>query len=294
MELRHLRYFAALAEVLHFGRAAAVLQIAQPSLSHQIRQLEEELQTILLERANKRVRLTNAGKAFLEEARQTLAQADRAALTARRASRGELGTLRLGFAHWLDPTRVLASVKAFHARNPAIQIDFQAMSVPLQIAALRDERLDVGFVRPPILETSLSSEMLVREPLVLALSTTHRLAAKERIQLSSLASESFVFIRRETVPIFYDLVLRICRDSGFTPHVPHEADHPQVVLDFVAAGMGISLVPASTRNTKPHGVVLRALRPAPRILEGGIAWRRDNTSPVVNEFLNVVREVQRA
>lgn len=150
MELRHLRYFIALADVLHFGRAAAALQIAQPSLSHQIRQLEQELQTNLLERTTKRVRLTDAGRAFLEEARQTLAQADRAALVARRASRGELGTLRIGFAHWVDPTRVLASIKSFNSRHPGIQIDLQTMNVPLQIAALRDGRLDVGFVRPPI------------------------------------------------------------------------------------------------------------------------------------------------
>lgn len=146
MELRHLRYFVALADVLHFGRAAAALQIAQPSLSHQIRQLEEELRTPLLHRANRRVRLTDAGKAFLEEARQTIAQADRAAVIARRASRGELGTLRIGVAPWIDPAQVLASVKIFHARHPAIQLESQTMSVPVQVASLRDERLDVGFV----------------------------------------------------------------------------------------------------------------------------------------------------
>ena len=182
-------------------------------------------------------------------------------------------------------------MQAFNARHPAIHIELHTSSVPLQIAALRDERLDVGFVRPPIPEPSLSSEMRIQEPFVVALPTTHRLAATDRVHLASLAKEPFVLIRREAVPIFYDLVLKVCRDSGFTPHAPHEADHPQMVLGFVAAGMGVSLVPASARNISSRGVVFRPLRPAPRVLQAGIAWRRDNSSPMVNEFLNVVRDV---
>lgn len=291
MELRHLRYFVAVAELLHFGRAAETLRIAQPSLSHQIRQLETELQTILLQRTKRRVWLTAPGLAFLEEARATLAHADRAAVVARRVSRGEVGPLRVAFAYWIDPTKILAAVRSFNAQNPAIPVDLQAMDVPHQIVALRDERLDVGFVRPPIGESSLHSEMLVREPFVVALPAGHRLAARGRISLSSLTDESFVLSRRETVPIFYDLVLGVCRDAGFVPRAPHEADHPQMVLGLVAAGMGISLVPASVRNAKPRGVVLRSLRPAPPILQAGVAWRRENTSPMLNEFLNVARRV---
>jgi DNA-binding transcriptional LysR family regulator len=289
MELRHLRYFVAVSESLHFGQAAAKLQIAQPSLSHQIRQLEIELQTTLLRRTKRRVELTEAGRTFLEEARDILARADRAAVNARRASRGEIAPLRVGVAHWIDPARILASVRSFNAHNPTIQVDLQTMSVPAQLAALREERLDVGFVRPPIGESSLASEMLVREPFVIALPATHRFAGSKRIPLSSLANESFVFIRRDALPVFYDLVLQVCRQAAFVPHAPHEADHPQMVLGLVAAGMGISLVPASVQNTKPRGLVLRSLRPSPRILESGLAWRREDTSPTVNGFLKVAR-----
>src|SRR5712691_6399168 len=141
MELRHLRYFVAVAEVLHFGRAAARLQIAQPSLSHQIRQLEAELQTTLLHRTKRRVQLTEAGRVFLQEAREILAHADRAVVHARRSSRGEVGTLRVGFAYWMDPTNIIAAVGSFNRRNPAIQVELCTISAPLQVVALRDERL---------------------------------------------------------------------------------------------------------------------------------------------------------
>ena len=290
MELRHLRYFVALADLLHFGRAAAQLQIAQPSLSHQIRQLETELQATLLQRTRRRVMLTEAGRRFLEEAREILAHADRAALVARRASRGEVGTLRVGFVYWMDAASIIASVKCFSERHPTIQFDLRTLSVPLQIAALRDERLDVGFVRPPLSEPSLTSELLVSEPFVVALPDDHRLAARGRIQASALADEAFILVPRVTVPIFYDLVLEVCRNAGFVPHVPHEVDHPQMVLELVAAGMGVSLVPASARAAKPRRVVLRPLGPSTRVLQTGVAWRRDNASPLVAGFLEVVRE----
>lgn len=289
MELRHLRYFVAVCESLHFGRAAARLQIAQPSLSHQIRQLETELQTMLLRRTKRRVELTEAGRVFLKEAREIVARADHAAVIVRRASRGEVGTLRVAAAYWIDPTKILEAVRSFNAENAAIQVELQTMSVPLQVVALRDERLDVGFVRPPVNEPSIMSEMLLQEPFMVALPADHRLARSSRIPLSSLAGESFVFIRRDAVPIFYDLVLKVCRDAGFVPHAPHEADYPQMVLGLVAAGMGISLVPASVRHARPRGVVLRSLRPSPRILQFGVAWRQENTSPMLDAFLKVAR-----
>lgn len=294
MELRHLRYFTAVAEALHFGQAAAQLGIAQPSLSLQIRQLETELQTLLLRRTKRRVQLTEAGRAFLDEARQMLAHADRAAVMARRIGQGEIGTLRIAAAHWIDPAKIFETMKVFTAGNPAIQVDLRTMSVPQQIVAFRDERLDVGFVRPPVDEPSLTSEMLMREPFLVALPAGHRLAGSGRVALSSLAGESFLCVRRDDVPIFYDLVLRVCREAGFIPHAPHEADHPEAVLGLVAAGMGISLVPAWVRNGRPRGVVLRPLRPSLSILQSGIAWRRENTSPVLRSFLSVARDVMTA
>ena len=291
VELRHLRYFVAVAEVLHFGRAAAKLHIAQPSLSHQIRQLEAELQTTLLRRTKRRVQLTEAGRVFLQEARDILAHADLAAARARRASLGEVGTLRIGFAYWIDPTNVIAAVRSFNSRNRAIQVELCTMSAPLQAVALRDERLEVGFVRPPISESTLSSEILLSEPFIVALPANHRLAMSEPVPLPALADESFVLVSRATGPTFYDLVLKICRDAGFAPHAPHEADQPQMVLGLVAAGMGISLVPASLRKTRLRGLVFRSVRESPPVLQTAIAWRRENAPPMVNEFLNHARRV---
>jgi DNA-binding transcriptional LysR family regulator len=291
MELRHLRYFVAVADVLHFGRAAARLQIAQPSLSHQIRQLEAELQTTLLHRTKRRVQLTEAGRVFLQEARDILAHADRAAVHARRASRGDVGTLRVGFAYWMDPTNIIAAVGSFNRRNPAIQVDLCTIPPPLQVLALRDERLDVGFVRPPISESSLSSEILLSEPFVVALPANHRLAMRDRIPLAAFTDESFVIISRATVPVFYDLVLKISRDAEFVPRASHETDQPEIVLGMVAAGMGISLIPASFRKFRRRGLVFRSLRESPPILQTAIAWRREHTPPMVNEFLNHARRV---
>lgn len=248
MELRHLRYFVTLAELLHFGRAAARLKIAQPSLSHQIRQLESDLQTTLLRRTKRRVELTEAGDVFLKEAREILARADRAAMIARRAGHGETGVLRVAAAFWMDPTPIAAAIKTFSARHPAIRVELKTLAAPPQIEALLGSRLDVGLVRPPAREDPLEAETLIKEPFIVALPARHRLAGARQVELSSLADEPFVFVPRDCVPRFYDLVLDVCRAAGFVPHAPHDADHPSLVLAFVAAGIGISLVPNSCRK----------------------------------------------
>src|SRR5574341_168681 len=169
MELRHLRYFVTVAETLHFGRAAAQLGVAQPSLSHQIRQLELELRATLLLRTKRRVQLTQAGALFHDEAREILARADQAAALARSASENQSGLLRIGIAHCMDRSIVLAAVGALTTNKVAIRVDLQTVAVPLQLNALRDERIDVGFVRPPVRDPALNHEVLLREPFVVAL-----------------------------------------------------------------------------------------------------------------------------
>jgi DNA-binding transcriptional LysR family regulator len=288
MELRHLRYFVAVAELLHFGRAAVRLQIAQPSLSHQIRQLEAELQSTLLDRTKRRVRLTEAGGAFLEEARAILAHADRAAVIARLGSHGEHGRVRIALAYWIDPTRIIAAIESFNGRHPAVRIEMRRMAMPSQIAALQDEKLDVGFVRAPIGDDALASDVLAREPLVVALPASHRLAARRRVFLSALAAESFVLVPRDSLPVFFDLVFETCRNAGFIPRALHDADHPSMVLGLVAAGLGISLVPASAQANAPRGVVFRTMRPSSPIVQTVVAWRR-NASPLVDDFVKAVQ-----
>jgi DNA-binding transcriptional LysR family regulator len=289
MELRHLRYFVGVAEALHFGQAAAKLQIAQPSLSHQIRQLEAELQTSLLRRTKRRVELTEAGRVFLEEARDILARSDRAAMIARRAGSGDVPRLRVGVGYCMDQTDIAAGVGVYNATHADVQVELRTMSVPRQIAALREGGLDVGFIRPPVSDPALRSDVIVREPLVVALPPTHRLARKSRIALAALANEPFVLPPREVVPVFHDAVLRLCREAGFVPHAPHEADHLQMIIAMVAAGGGVALVPSGARKFTHHRVVYRPLQPAPDDLEISIAWRKDDNSPTVSAFVTELR-----
>jgi DNA-binding transcriptional LysR family regulator len=291
MELRHLRYFVAVAESLHFGQAASRLEIAQPSLSHQIRQLETELQTTLLRRTKRHVELTEAGRMFLDEARDVLARADRAAVIARRVGRSDAPRLRVGVGYCMDQSDVAAAVGIFNARHPVVQVELKTMSVPSQLAALHESRLDVGFVRPPVSDPGLLSEVVIREPLVVALPLRHRLASKSRIPLTALSNEAFVLPPRDVIPVFHDAVLRLCREAGFIPHAPHEADHLQMILAMIASGAGVGLVPTTARKFKHHRVAYRPIDPSPDDLEISIVWRRNDASPSLAAFVAEARRV---
>jgi DNA-binding transcriptional LysR family regulator len=289
MEMRHLRYFVAVADHLHFGRAAAELRIAQPSLSHQIRQLEAELQTQVFYRTKRRVQLTEAGRLFLEQAREILAQTDRATLIARRAVQGTAGRLRIGLAHWMDVPNLIEVVKRLERRQPGIQLEMRQMSASLQLTALTDEHLDVGFIHPPV-PKPLNGEIVASEPFVVALPFHHRLSMTQCIPLSALSHEPFILFPRESMPQFYDRAIEICTEVGFTPNVREEIDHPDLILRLVAAGLGISLVPASARKAPRPGVAFRMIEPSRCVLETAVAWPK-HASPVLSLFLEVVREV---
>ena len=288
MELRHLRYFIAVAESLHFGQAAATLHIAQPSLSHQIRQLETELHTTLLRRTKRHVELTDAGRLFLEEARDVVARADRAAMVARRIGHAEAGRLRVGVGYYMDQLDVAKAVSRFNRREKAIRVELHTMAVPAQYAALTEGRLDVGFVRPPVPDAALGSDIRSREELVVALPLRHRAARAHTISLAALANEPFVLPPRELVPIYHDIVLKACREAGFVPNAPHEADHLQLMLGMVAEGSGVALAPVSARKMKQHRLAFAALRPPVATLEVAVAWRREHASPMLTEFLETL------
>jgi DNA-binding transcriptional LysR family regulator len=291
MELTHLRYFVAVAESLHFSQAAAKLRIAQPSLTYQIQRLEQELQTQLLRRTKRRVELTDAGRKFLDDARDLLARADRAALVARRTGLGEAGRLRIGVGYCMDHIGVSQAVSSFNKRYEAIRVELQTMAVPLQFAALHDDRLDVGFVRPPITDPSLAGETLTEEPMLVALPPNHRLARKSTVSLSAFAKDPFILPPQTAVPVYHDLVLKACRNAGFVPNAPHEADHLHLLLGMVAAGSGVALVPASARRMRHFRLAFASLHPAPPSLQVAVAWRKHDTSSMVSEFLSVSRRV---
>ncbi len=288
MELRHLRYFIAVSETLHFGQAAAKLDIAQPSLSHQIRQLEVELQTSLLRRTKRHVELTEAGRLFLEQAREILARTDRAAVIARRVGRTDAQCLRVGIGFCMDASDIAACVGNFNVRHEGFQVELRTLPVPTQLLAISKGHLDVGFVRPPITDPAIASETLIREPLVCALPPRHPLTTRRQVPLRALAKDSFVFVPREAVPVYHDIVLRVCRQAGFVPHAPHEVDHLQMMLAMVAAGSGVALVPSGARNAKQHRVTYRPIQPSAD-LETLVAWRHDDPSPVVAAFVDAMR-----
>jgi DNA-binding transcriptional LysR family regulator len=263
----------------------AKLRIAQPSLTYQIQRLEKELQTTLLHRTKRRVELTGAGRKFLEDARDLLARADSAALTARRTGVGDAGRIRVAVGYCMDHVDVSKAVGVFNQRHESIRVELQTMAVPLQFAALRDDRLDVGFVRPPVTDAAVKYEVLSREPMIVAMRANHPLASKATISLSSLANEAFVLPPQVIVPVYHDVVLKACRETGFVPNAPHEADHLHLALGMVA------LVPASVRRMTQFRLAFVVLRPAPAELEVAVAWRRDDTSERVNEFVKTAREV---
>jgi DNA-binding transcriptional LysR family regulator len=290
MELRHLRYFVAVAEELHFGRAAARVRIAQPPLSQQIRQLERELGVVLFTRTKRRVELTPAGGAFLEEARRVLAQAERAMRTAQRADRGEIGHLAIGYVPSADLDILPRVLRVWGARFPHVEIELHALLPAAQIEALRNGRIQVGFVRLPVDEGGLVVESIQREPLLAALPQRHRLARTARVRLADLAAETMILFPRHVAPGYYDLFISACRRAGFTPRTLHPGSM-QTNLALVSAGLGVTLMPASIRSLRRAGVVYRALAPPVPHVELAVAYRRDERSAVLPAFLQVLRAV---
>jgi DNA-binding transcriptional LysR family regulator len=290
MELRHLRYFNALAEALHFRRAAERLAIAQPALSQQIRQLERELGVQLLERTRRRVALTEAGAVFLERARAALAEAEEAVRLARLASRGELGNLGIGVVTSALYGIFPEVVRVFLQRHRQVHLTLHELTVNDQIRALRARRIQVAFIRPPLNESEIEVRTITREPWVAALPTSHRFARQRRVSLRSLAGEAFISFPRELAPGLYDQVISLCQRAGFSPRIVQEAQM-QTVVSLVAAGIGVALVPATLQNLSRKGLVYKPVSGAPSKLELAVAWRRDDLSPLLAAFLGVVREI---
>lgn len=291
MELRHLRYFVAVAEELHFGRAAVRLSIAQPPLSQQIQQLESELGVRLFVRARPRIALTDAGKAFLPAAREVLARAEAAVEAARRADRGELGALRIGFAGSAIYDMLPLMVRVYRERHPDVRVTLREMNTLEQVEALEMGMLDTGFLRMPVRSPALALEVVRREPFIVALPEGHPLAALERIPPRALADEPFILLPRHWQSGFYDEVIAFCRAQGFSPRVVQEATELHTIVGLVMAGLGVSLVPASLHHLREQGVAYRPLEGDPPVAEMALAWRRDDDSRVLAGFLATARAI---
>lgn len=287
MELRHLRYFVTVAEELHFGRAAQRLQMAQPPLSQQIRQLEQELNVQLLHRTKRIVRLTEAGQVFLQQARQILTQSEEAIEAAQRASRGEVGRLVIGFVGSATYSILPTALKAFRHQFPDVRLILHEMTTTEQIEALHDNRIHLGFIRPPLNDDRLRVESVYQESLVAVLPEAHAIATQKQVSLRSLACEPFILFPRHLGAGLYDQIIGLCQQSGFTPQVAQEAIQMQTIVSLVAAELGVALVPASLQNLQRVGVVYKPLEEQTPKVELAVAWRRNETSRIVHQFLEV-------
>lgn len=289
MEIRHLRYFVAVAEELHFGRAAQRLHIQQPPLSRQIQDLESELGFSLFERSRRRVELTPAGKALLGRARQVFDAVDVAIHDARSASEGESGRLVVGYPSSLAYSGLTELLRAFRTRFPSVEIALRELPPADQIDGLKAGSLDVGFVRTSLDDPTLAAELVRREALMIVLPDDHRLTKQRTVALKSLAQEPFVMFPRARGPAFYDQLMSLCARAGFSPRIVQEAAQLDIV-SLVAAGFGVSIMPSSMRNFRRPGLVFRGIVGAPQV-ELLIVWRHQNLSPALHNFVALVREL---
>ncbi|GAB2583287.1 LysR family transcriptional regulator [Dyella jejuensis] len=293
IELRHLRYFVAVADTLHFGKAAERLGMSQPPLSQQIRQLEDAVGAHLLTRTNRRVALTEPGRLFLQEARDILARMERATELAQRAQRGELGELRIGFTRTTPLSQdIPRAIFAFRQRFPAVHLQLEEMNSLQQIDALLERRLQVGILRPGILPKSLLSRRLFRDPLVAVLRLDHpalkRLGARGKLPTKALAQEPFVVFARSAGVGVYEHVLALCRDAGFAPHIAQEAREASTIIGLVAAGLGVSILPQSCSHIQVEGISYIPLAEATAMSEIHVVYREDERSPLLPRFIQLL------
>ncbi len=300
MELRHLRYFVAVAEELNFRRAAERLVMAQPPLSQQIRDLEEELGVLLFDRTHRQVQLTVAGQVFLEETYHLLAHVDRAKGRAIRASKGELGQLTIGYTSFVHCPLFRIMLQQYRARYPDVDIVLRDLVTIEQMKQLDTNALDISFAThtsfalPSLEETQLAQQHILREPVVAVVPRTHPLAGHSPLPFVALAGESWIWFARQYDPTTYDYMTRLCEQAGFRPHVTQEVNQLQIVIGLVAAGLGVGLVTASTQGLSSQDVeYLELVEPTPKA-EFSVVWRKDDASPLVQAFLAIVKEFSQA
>jgi DNA-binding transcriptional LysR family regulator len=294
MEIRHLRYFCVLAEQLHFTKAALLLNVAQPALSHQMKQLEAELGTPLLERTNRRVRLTAAGEVFFHRATRILEQVDRAARETARVGQGEAGNLVIGVVSTAVCSVVPELLRSLRREAPHISIDIREMEPAEQVEALRRETIDIGLLFLAIQDRAFDSLVVSRERLIMALPTGHRAATAERVRLEDLETETFLIPRRQPVSGFHEIVLETLRSGG----VPAPRLQPtrllQTAVFLVAGQLGVALVPESFRqHLRVRGCVYRDIAGTPAYADLIGLWRRSDMPPVLRRFIQQLKRRQK-
>jgi DNA-binding transcriptional LysR family regulator len=292
IDLRLLRQYIAVAEELHFHRAAARLNMSQPPLTAAIRRLEEEIGAELIERGNRTVGLTAAGAVFLAEARRTVAQADRAVAAAREAAEGRSGVVRVSYVGSALYGRLPERIRQFRQSFPTVRLELREATSAQQVVLLRDGQSDVGVVIPPVPDTGdLVFQDFDTDRLVIALPRGHRLAGADELPLSHLANEPFVLWPAAEGRGFHLRVVRLCADAGFVPRVVQEAHQMQAVLSLVAVEAGVSMVPASMRVFRPDDVVYRDIDDPRAEFSLALCWRDQPLGPVLQNFVAFLQGV---
>jgi DNA-binding transcriptional LysR family regulator len=290
-ELRLVRYFVAVAEELHFGRAAHRLRMAQPGLSQQIRSLEQQLGVRLLDRTSRQVRLTPAGSLLLDEGRRLLAQAERTADQVRRAGLGQVGRVTVAAIGSATYDVIPHLLREHRKRYPDVEVLLREMSTPAQVQALRGGEIDVGFLRLPADVDELVAHVVREERMALMLPESHPLTALREIPLRALAHERLIVFPASPRPSWVDTVIAACREAGFEPHVAQEAMESATVVSFVAAGIGIAPVPEGLLPLARPGVITRLVASPAPVTQLAVVHRPGDLLPAVATLMGVVHEL---
>ena len=286
LDLRRLRYFVGVAEELHFGRAARRLNLSQPSLSIQVRALERDIGTPLLVRTQRRVELTEAGRALLDDGRRLIDQSEAAVIHARRAATGSVGRLSIGFVSTADYSILPPLVRSFRRKHPGVALKLLELTGDLQQALLLSGELDLGLSALPKPAPELMARPVFREPLIAAVPASHALTKDmRRIRLRTLAHEDFILFPRALAPGLYDLVIAACQRAGFTPRLAQEAIQMQTILGLVAAGLGVAVVPHCMSKLERSDVRYLALDSTDFVVETSALWQAGNEAPALVALL---------
>jgi DNA-binding transcriptional LysR family regulator len=294
MDPRRLRYFMAVAEELHFGRAARRLNISQPPLSMQIRALENELGTVLFVRDRRHVALTDAGRVLVAEAGRILPQLDQARTAVRRAGRGEIGRLAIGFITPVAYNFLPNLLAAFRRRYPSVLLTLREEMSDQQLNELESGILDVGLMAAPVDRSFITSHTVWRERVIVALPARHHLARSTSVSVRSLAGEPFIMFPRSIAPALYDEVLQFCRRAGLSLDIVQEAAQSQTIISLVSAGIGLAILPESIRGLRRAGVAYRPMRERAPMVETVVAYKNDRPSREVENFVRLATTSRRS
>lgn len=291
IELRHIRYFMAIAEEMSFARAAERLGVAQPGLSQQIKILEDLLEVRLFDRSKRKPSFTLAGELFHEEARKIMSQLDVATQVARRAARGEVGRLAVGYVGSAAYTGMLTRViGAFREAHPAVELNISELEMMLQLDAIAEGRMDIGFIRPPVpLPGKIDTIPILFEELDVALNTRHPVAEQADVDLKDLAEDDFILPRHASQISFHHHTTVACQKAGFQPRFGPQGRDFMTIASMVSIGLGVALVPRSIRCIQLPSLVYKPVRGPSVRAELAVAFRRGDHSPIVRSFLAIAR-----